>query len=573
MLTAAFTTPAGAADPVPSIAASVPSITFGDPVVLSGSLQGGDGCSAGRGVQLEWQGAGQATWEPRATATTGPDGSFAFTDAPASTGGYRVTLPAVDACDALVSSVVTVRVRVRVDASLLATSLVAGSCLSLSVTVEPSKPGQQVEVQRRTPSGWQVLETLTLGSDSSVSAEPCFGFDDLGVVRLRVRWPAQDPTNATGTSPNLAFRLDEAGWMRRIDRLIAGRSVSVSVRLDGMTLFRRAADAPRIPASNEKLLLSMALLDGLGADHRIPTIAASAADRDGVIPGNLWILGRGDPEVRGARMAALARRLAEAGLTRVRGRVMGSLTYFRHDWWAPGWRPGITRRYVAPPTALTFDLNRTRAGYTRSPERRAAEALTRRLRALGVRVGGKPGTGSPPTGLAPVASIRSRPLRQLLARMDRPSDNFYAEVLGKLLAVTVDGPPGTIAKGARGLQTWVAEHGEDFSLHDASGLSYDNRVTAAGIARLLEVADRAAWGATLRRALASGGQGTLEDRLHDVRVRAKTGTLNDVSALSGWVWLTRDRGWAEFSILSSVPKWTAVRIEDGIVRILAGRAG
>jgi D-alanyl-D-alanine carboxypeptidase len=65
----------------------------------------------------------------------------------------------------------------------------------------------------------------------------------------------------------------------------------------------------------------------------------------------------------------------------------------------------------------------------------------------------------------------------------------------------------------------------------------------------------------------------LEDRLGGVRVRAKTGTLIGVSALSGYVWLERRATWAEFSILSTgMSKSAAVRIEDAVVRILSDRA-
>ncbi|HEX9124012.1 MAG TPA: D-alanyl-D-alanine carboxypeptidase [Actinomycetota bacterium] len=571
-LLAGSTVPAVAASPAPTLEASPSHITFGDGVTLSGSAPDEAGCAAGRTARLEWSPSDSAVWTLRTSTTTGTDGSFTFADSPTGTGWYRIELVPSGGCPSASSDPVRVLVRARVDVSILASGLTAGSCPSLTTIVSPPKPGQQVEVQGHSPSGWVVLDELTLDRDSSARARPCFGFDDLGIVRLRVRWPAQDPANATGTSPALSFRIEKAPWMRRIDRLIGGRPVSLAVGVDGTALYERAGNVPRTPASNEKLLLSMALLDRLGAGHRIATIAAAASVDGGVVPGNLWILGRGDPEIRRARMGALARRLAEAGIRRIQGRVMGAVSYFRHDWWAEGWRPGITRRYVAPPTALTFDENRTGSGYTMSPERLAAESLTRRLRALGIRVSGTPGAGAPPDGLTDVAEIRSRPLLTLLLRMNRPSDNFYAEVLGKLLAATSDGPPGTIAKGAGVLRSWVTSHGAAFSLHDGSGLSYANRVTAAGILHLLGVADGTSWGRVLRGTLATGGQGTLEDRLHGERVRAKTGTLDNVSALSGWVWLERDRAWAEFSILSALPKWLAIRIEDGIVRTLSAHA-
>jgi D-alanyl-D-alanine carboxypeptidase len=75
-------------------------------------------------------------------------------------------------------------------------------------------------------------------------------------------------------------------------------------------------------------------------------------------------------------------------------------------------------------------------------------------------------------------------------------------------------------------------------------------------------------------ALPRGGQGTLEDRLRDVKIRAKTGTLDGVSALSGWVWLDDRDAWGQFSIVSrGLTKDAAVRIEDAIVHTVSKNAG
>jgi D-alanyl-D-alanine carboxypeptidase len=74
--------------------------------------------------------------------------------------------------------------------------------------------------------------------------------------------------------------------------------------------------------------------------------------------------------------------------------------------------------------------------------------------------------------------------------------------------------------------------------------------------------------------LPAGGEGTLAVRLLGLHVRAKTGTLlQQVSALSGWIWLQRQRRWAEFSILSQgLPKPQAVVLENGLVSIIAKHA-
>jgi hypothetical protein len=166
--------------------------------------------------------------------------------------------------------------------------------------------------------------------------------------------------------------------------------------------------------------------------------------------------------------------------------------------------------------------------------------------------------------------VRSQPLRVLLRHTNRTSSNFFAEVLGKRLGVERWGPPGTISRGARAIAAWLRARGVKVHARDSSGLSFDNRVSPRGLVTALRHARRAPWGAVLRGSLAAGGQGTLRDRLRDVRLRAKTGTLEGVSALSGWVWQPRLGRWVEFSILSTgMPKHRAVALEDRIVRVVA----
>jgi D-alanyl-D-alanine carboxypeptidase len=556
-----------------SLTASPTAITYGDQTELSGAIAGDPSCQGPRSAQLEWRHAGTTTWADVTSTMTGGDGSFSFVDGEAANGTYRVRLPADGSCVEALSLGVSVLVRPNLDATLVASSLVAGSCPRVSVTISPDKSGQNVLLQRLVGTTWQTIQSLTLDASSSATAKPCFGWDDIGVVHLRLRWPKQDPSNAPSTSIDLAFRISKSWWMQRIDQLVAGHATSVSVGLAGSFLYERADTAPRIPASNEKLLLSMALFDAFDPQSRIVTHAATGSLQNGVVQGNLWILGRGDPEITGGRMAALAKQLIAAGVTKVRGRVMGAENYFRHDWWALGWRRNVSRLFVAPPTALTFDENVWKGHSTQHPEVLAARSLTSQLEKRGVPVRGKAGAGIPPAGIQDVAVVRSRTLRDIVARMDRPSDNFYAEVLGKLLGATKAGPPGTIAKGAAAIRTFAAGQGVGVSSFDSSGLSYANRVTARGMVRLLWAANGAPWGPVLRGALATGGQGTLEDRLHGVAVRAKTGTLNGISALSGWVWLKQRARWAQFSILSRhIQKWVAVGIEDRIVRLLTNYA-
>jgi D-alanyl-D-alanine carboxypeptidase/D-alanyl-D-alanine-endopeptidase (penicillin-binding protein 4) len=368
---------------------------------------------------------------------------------------------------------------------------------------------------------------------------------------------------------------EPVGWAGDIDAAVEGHRVSVAIGVDGEWLYRHAARTARPPASNEKLLLSMALLDRVALTTRIRTEVYATGTRSGPrLRGTLWIVGHGDPEVDGRTMWALARAVRDAGIRRVTGRVIGVTTGFRRDWWAPGWRDYFPEDYVALPTALTFLGNEDRSGrHIRDPELRAARSLTAWLEQMGVRVDGDPGAAPRPDRFRRLGAVASDALEGVLRRMNRWSRNFYAEVLGKWLGQRVVGGPGSIAKGARAIERFVAAHVGDVTAHDGSGLSYWNRVQPMQLVELLWFASRQAWGDDLREGLPRGGQGTLEDRLHDVRVRAKTGTLDGVSALSGWVWLERADTWGQFSILSQgMSKSQASGIEDRIVRIVANRA-
>lgn len=374
-------------------------------------------------------------------------------------------------------------------------------------------------------------------------------------------------------------------WKRKIDKLVRGHSIGVSVAEGGRSLYRHADKGRRVPASNQKMLLSMAALDHLGPSSRVDTLVRATRLSNGVVRGNLWLFGRGDPTLTGggaygkslpfqpARISDLVRRVRAAGVRRVTGRVMGSTGYFAHDWYAPGWGSSFAAYYVALPTALTFEGNTYNGRHIANPEWRAARALTRRLEAKGIPVRGKPGAGTPPEVTVPVAELTSQPLTKLLAYTNRQSSNFFAEVIGKRLGAEVHKPLGTIAKGAGVIARWTAQHGVEAIARDSSGLSYENRVSPRGLVRLLSLAEREPWGGAFRRTLPVPGQGTLEDRLRGVKMRAKTGTLEGVSALSGWVWMERTDSWGEFSILSNgMSKSQAVEIEDAIVRTLARSA-
>ncbi len=390
--------------------------------------------------------------------------------------------------------------------------------------------------------------------------------------------PAASPQSSTASDP--------PGWQARIERVIGDRPVGIAVFNDGVFLYGHSHKQRRIPASNEKLLMSMALLAESGPKTRLSTELVAPTATVPVIRDDLYLEGSGDPAITGGgaygkllpfaptRIGRLARQVKDMGVEKIQGSIVGATSYFQHDWYAPGWKAEFPSEEVPLPSALTFEGNIAKGHHINDPEFRAARALTKRLESLGIKVTGPPRAEVPPEGaMTVVAEIRSQPLQRLLDVTNKESSNFFAELLGKRLSVETFGAPGTIQGGARAMVQFAGEAGVRLSAFDASGLSYENRVSPKGLAILLGFAADEPWGPALRRSLAKPGEGTLESRLAGVTMRGKTGTLDEISALSGYVWLKRTETWAEFAILSGgLPKYTAMEIEDKIVKILSERA-
>jgi D-alanyl-D-alanine carboxypeptidase/D-alanyl-D-alanine-endopeptidase (penicillin-binding protein 4) len=176
-----------------------------------------------------------------------------------------------------------------------------------------------------------------------------------------------------------------------------------------------------------------------------------------------------------------------------------------------------------------------------------------------------------------VARRRSPPLIEIVGGVLAYSNNFAAEQILRTLGWRMTGDPGDWDNGSEVVRGyWIALGNDPAALvfENASGLSATGRVTTSGLVDLMAVATRTqAAGASLIDALPVAGTETLRTRLRrsGKRVRAKTGTLDGVSGLSGVI--TTEAGVAQvaFSILINVREDDRVRagtrrkIEDRIV--------
>jgi len=172
----------------------------------------------------------------------------------------------------------------------------------------------------------------------------------------------------------------------------------------------------------------------------------------------------------------------------------------------------------------------------------------------------------------------SAPLRRLLKRMDKDSDNFFAETLVKGLGKDFF-EEGSTQAGLEVSRADLAAVGLDpatYSLVDGSGLSYDNRLTARDLVRIIGAARQAPGYGVFYDALAIAGvDGSLEHRMRGTaaagNAHAKTGTLNIAVCLSGYVMSASDRlvGYAILVNGSSVNWFDATAAQDDIVEMLA----
>lgn len=192
-----------------------------------------------------------------------------------------------------------------------------------------------------------------------------------------------------------------------------------------------------------------------------------------------------------------------------------------------------------------------------NPEIYAGLVLKHTLRNLGVDVRGevKPGGGDEAVELV---GRDSAPLAELVPQLGKASDNFYAETLFKTLGAVKRGKPGTAENAALVEMDWLKARqlsDDATKITNGSGLYDANRISARTLTKLLEVAYLdPAISQPYQDQLAVGGlDGTLRTRFFALKnrrsVHAKTGTLNKVTALSGYVFGPDHETGVAFSIL------------------------
>lgn len=361
----------------------------------------------------------------------------------------------------------------------------------------------------------------------------------------------------------LADQVADRRLRTALDGFLAGQPADSCLAVVAPDLrYEHRVDDPQVPASTTKVLTGTAALLALGPEFRhVTRVVAAAAPAGGVVAGDLHLVGSGDPLLALGEYAAryrqpqvfsdvraLADAIVAAGITRIDGAIVGDDRRYDAVRSHPAWPPRfVTQGQSGPLSALAVN-----DGFVEwppqgdrpvvpapDPPAHAAEVLRVLLAERGVPVAGGARSGPAPDGALVVAEHAGLPLLEVVGQLLRDSDNTTGELLLKELGLQVEGA-GTFEAGSRAVGRVLAEAGlevDALTVVDGSGLGSGNGLDCDLLVDALE--HEATRGALQAGMPVAGETGTLAERWVDTpvagRVRAKTGTLNQVTGLAGYV--------------------------------------
>jgi D-alanyl-D-alanine carboxypeptidase/D-alanyl-D-alanine-endopeptidase (penicillin-binding protein 4) len=355
----------------------------------------------------------------------------------------------------------------------------------------------------------------------------------------------------------------------------------------GKTLFAWKSGTSRVLASNTKLFTTATALARFGVDARFSTEVLSdvAANADGVLPGDLWLRGGGDPAfgtlayVRkhygptASSVELLVDQLAQLGVTAVRGGVHGDESLFDtirgvHD---SGYG---TSPWIGPLSALTLNHGYDGNRFQLNPASYATNVFRKTLKADGITPGHAAANSRAPSDASVIASVTSPPLSALVRLTNKDSDNFFAETLLKNIGRDASGV-GTTSAGVRAVRSYASSVGARVSLIDGSGLDHSDRAAPRDVVRLL-LAERSRpeYDAFYGSLPIAGVDGTIYNRMRSGparrNCRAKTGSLIGVSALSGYCTTTSQHEIVFSFMMNGISTTYARRLQDRMTQAVAG---
>ena len=396
--------------------------------------------------------------------------------------------------------------------------------------------------------------------------------------------PVLAPLSRTAPVPTAAGLRRALGTVLRDPALGAQLAVSVVDAASGAPLLESRAATGVVPASTAKIITALTALTVLPHDRRLTTRVLA-----GPAPGDVVLVGAGDPTLAGAyasggypkvaRLVDLATAVRRARGAAAVTRVLVDDTLFTGPRLGPGWKPTyVTGGDVAPVSALEVDGGRaSRGDHVPRVVDPALDAGRQFARLLGGRATVERGRAA--RGAVQLGAVAGPTVAQLVELALTRSDNDLAEALGRQIALA-NGQPASFDGETAAIRTVLASlkvPADAVRLLDASGLSPRDRIAPAALARLLaRVSTDLRYGVLLSGLPVAGFDGTLAKRYRRGpaaaaagEVRAKTGTLEGVSALAGLI-RTRDGRLLAFDLAAvGVPFAATLQSQAALDRVAA----
>ncbi len=363
------------------------------------------------------------------------------------------------------------------------------------------------------------------------------------------------------------------------DALFTAASIGIKIVAaeTGEVIYGKNIDKLHHPASTMKLITAATALAKLGADYRFETTLSVDALVDTQVVGNLYLKGRADPGLKPRDVVKLADALFQAGVKSIQGDIVVDETYLDFVREGPGWMWDDKPLQLSALAIREIEPNTAAASRAVACGNLLKSVLTQK----GIAVSGKVDHGTVPPTARAVAMHTSLPLADILRLMNKPSDNWIAELLFKTIGAEVKGEPGTWQKGRQVINEFLAEISGETASHrlvDGCGLSRYNLLNAELLTDLLVYmyGNFELMPEYLASLPIAGVDGTLKNRMKGMYaekvLRAKTGTLSGVSALAGYT-VTADGEVFAFGILISHYVGSAAHareIQDKIGNYLTG---
>ena len=315
------------------------------------------------------------------------------------------------------------------------------------------------------------------------------------------------------------------------------REQGVWIQSGASMLVNHQGTTPLSAASLTKIATSLAALETWGSAHQFDTVVyATGPIQNGVLQGNLVIQGSGDPMFVWEEAIALGNTLNTLGIQQVTGDLVITGNFFMNFDFDPVKSGGFLKQALNS-KAWQGDLSEQYA-QLKTQLSKPTVIVNGNVRAIeNLDLNG--------SNAKAIIKHQSLPLMHLLKRLNVYSNNIMAESLSRSLG----GPQATAQKAASAAGVPVQE----ISLVNGSGLGVENRISPHAASQMFSAIARYAErnGFTISDLFPISGTdiGTLIDRSIPKHAVIKTGTLNEVCALSG-VFPTRDRGLVWFSVVN-----------------------